>query len=160
MPGALRHGTGGIRIRAATGADLTAVVRLVEDAYRPYIPRIGKSPGPMLDDYSARIAEGVVSVIEDGRSVVGILVLIPKPDHLLLDNIAVAPSHHGRGFGRWLLAFAETEARRQDYREIRLYTHEMMIENQRLYAAIGYEETGRGIEAGYERVFMRKRLLG
>jgi hypothetical protein len=35
-----------------------------------------------------------------------------------------------------------------------------MTENQRLYIAIGYEETGRGTEAGYERVFMRKRLAG
>ena len=33
-----------------------------------------------------------------------------------------------------------------------------VTENQRLYAAIGYEEIGRGTEAGYERVFMRKRL--
>jgi hypothetical protein len=32
------------------------------------------------------------------------------------------------------------------------------LENQRLYASIGYEETERGTEAGYERVFMRKRL--
>jgi hypothetical protein len=30
--------------------------------------------------------------------------------------------------------------------------------NQRLYASIGYEETGRGNEAGYDRVFMRKQL--
>jgi hypothetical protein len=35
-----------------------------------------------------------------------------------------------------------------------------MIENRRLYAAIGYEETGRGIGAGFERVFMCKRLSG
>jgi hypothetical protein len=27
-----------------------------------------------------------------------------------------------------------------------------MVENQRLYASIGYEETGRGAEAGYDRV--------
>jgi hypothetical protein len=33
-----------------------------------------------------------------------------------------------------------------------------MTENQRLYAAIGYEETERGTAAGYERVFMRKQL--
>jgi len=49
---------------------------------------------------------------------------------------------------------------RRGYSEIRLYTHRTMTENQRLYAAIGYEETGRGSEAGYERVFMRKRLAG
>jgi hypothetical protein len=30
--------------------------------------------------------------------------------------------------------------------------------NQRPYASIGYEETGRGNEAGYDRVFMRKQL--
>jgi hypothetical protein len=35
-----------------------------------------------------------------------------------------------------------------------------MTENQRLYAAIGYEETGRGTGSGYERVFMRKRIGG
>jgi hypothetical protein len=34
-----------------------------------------------------------------------------------------------------------------------------MTENQRVYAGIGYEETGRGSESGYERVFMRKRLV-
>ena len=36
----------------------------------------------------------------------------------------------------------------------------MMVENQQLYAAIGYEETGRSTEARYERVFMSKRLGG
>jgi ribosomal protein S18 acetylase RimI-like enzyme len=77
---------------------------------------------------------------------------------MLLDNIAVVPERQGSGLGRRLLAFAEAEALRHGYREIRLYTHQTMIENQRLYAAIGYRETGRGTEAGYDRVFMRKRL--
>jgi ribosomal protein S18 acetylase RimI-like enzyme len=63
-----------------------------------------------------------------------------------------------RGLGRRLLTFTESEALRRGYREIRLYTHQTMIENQRLYALIGYEETGRGSEAGYDRVFMRKPL--
>ena len=33
-----------------------------------------------------------------------------------------------------------------------------MVEKQRLYASIGYEETGRGTEAGNDRGFMRKQL--
>ena len=99
-------------------------------------------------------------VIEDGSAIAAIIVLPPQPDYLLLDNIAVAPARQGSGLGRRLLAFAEAEAVRRGYREIRLYTHRTMTENQRLYAAIGYEETGRGTEAGYERVFMRKRLAG
>jgi ribosomal protein S18 acetylase RimI-like enzyme len=146
------------RIRLATAADAPAIAKIVEKAYRHYIPRIGKSPGPMLDDYAARVSEGVVWVIDEGPTVAGVIVLLPRPDYLLLDNIAVVPDRQGLGLGRRLLNFAEAEAARRGYREIRLYTHETMTENQRLYAAIGYEETGRGTEAGYERVFMRKRL--
>ena len=112
----------------------------------------------MLDDYAARIWEGVVWVIEEGGAIAGIIVLLPRPDHLLLDNIAVAPAWQGRGLGRRLLAFAEAEAARRGYREIRLYTHQTMTENHRLYTAIGYEETGRRTEDGYDRVFMCKQL--
>jgi ribosomal protein S18 acetylase RimI-like enzyme len=94
----------------------------------------------MLDDYSVRVAEGVVWVLEEGITILGVLVLIPEPDYLLLDNIAVAPARQGLGLGGRLLAFAEAEAMRQGYDEIRLYTHETMTENQRLYSAIGYKE--------------------
>ncbi len=148
------------RIRAATAADAPAIRQIVEQAYRHYIPRIGKPPGPMLDDYAARVSEGVVWVIEDSIGLAGVIVLLPRPDYLLLDNIAVAPARQRSGLGRRLIAFAEAEAARRGYREIRLYTHQTMTENQRLYAAIGFEETGRGTESGYERVFMRKRLAG
>jgi ribosomal protein S18 acetylase RimI-like enzyme len=147
-----------IRIRAATAADVPAIVDTVDRAYRHYIVRIGKPPGPMLDDYAARVSEDAVWVLQDGPAIAGILVLLSAPEYLLLDNIAIAPERQGRGLGHRLLAFAESEALRRGYREIRLYTHQTMIENQRLYASIGYEETGRGSEAGYDRVFMRKPL--
>jgi ribosomal protein S18 acetylase RimI-like enzyme len=105
------------------------------------------------------VSEGVVWVLEEGAVITAIIVLLPTANHLLLDNIAVSPARQGLGLGRRLLAFAETEAFRRGYREIRLYTHQTMVENQRLYASIGYEETGRGAEAGYDRVFMRKQLI-
>ena len=146
------------RIRAATAADIPAITNIVDQAYRHYISRIGKPPGPMLDDYAARVSEGAVWVLEEGAVIAAIIVLLPAPNYLLLDNIAVSPAHQGLGLGSRLLAFAEDEALRRGYREIRLYTHETMVENQRLYASIGYEETGRGSEAGYDRVFMRKQL--
>jgi len=145
-------------IRAATADDVSAITQIVGQAYRHYIARIGKPPGPMLDDYAARVLEGAVWVLEEGAAVAGIIVLLPAPDYLLLDNVAVSPARQRSGLGRRLLAFAEAEASRRGYHEIRLYTHQTMVENQRLYASIGYEETGRGTEAGYERVFMRKQL--
>jgi ribosomal protein S18 acetylase RimI-like enzyme len=147
-----------LRIRAATAADVSAIANIVDQAYRHYIARIGKSPGPMLDDYAARVSEGTLWVLEEGAVIAAIIVLLPAPNYLLLDNIAVSPARQSLGLGRRLLAFAEAEALRRGYREIRLYTHQTMVENQRLYASIGYEETGRGSEAGYDRVFMRKRL--
>jgi GNAT superfamily N-acetyltransferase len=146
------------RIRVATAADVPAIADIVDQAYQHYIARIGKPPGPMLDDYAARVLEGTVWVLEEGGVIAAIIVLLPAPNYLLLDNIAVRPTRQGLGLGSRLLAFAEDEALRRGYREIRLYTHETMVENQRLYASIGYQETGRGSEAGYDRVFMRKQL--
>ena len=91
-------------------------------------------------------------------TIAAIIVLLPEPDHLLLDNIAVLPDRQGQGLGRQLIAFAEDEARRLGYAELRLYTHEKMTENIALYTRLEFEETGRGREAGYDRVFMTKRL--
>jgi ribosomal protein S18 acetylase RimI-like enzyme len=145
-------------IRPATAADVPAIAEIVDQAYRHYIARMGKPPGPMIDDYAARVSEGAVWVLEEGAEIAAIIVLLPAPNYLLLDNIAVSPTRQGLGLGRRLLAFAEDEALRRGYHEIRLYTHQTMVENQLLYTSIGYEETGRGSEAGYDRVFMRKQL--
>lgn len=146
-------------IRHSQPEDRAAVEAIVRDAYSIYIPRIGKPPGPMLDDYEKLIADGVVNVlVEDDGGIAAIIVLLAKPDHLLLDNIAVSPNHQGQGFGRQLIGFAEAEARRLGFAELRLYTHERMTENIALYRRLGFVETGRGHEAGYDRVFMTKPL--
>jgi ribosomal protein S18 acetylase RimI-like enzyme len=146
-------------IRDATPADRVAIETIVREAYAVYVDRIGKLPGPMLDDYAALIADGAVSILEEpGGAIAAILVLLPQPDHLLLDNIAVRRERQGQGLGRRLISFAETETRRLGYRELRLYTHATMTENTALYARLGFAETGRGRDAGYDRVFMTKRF--
>src|ERR1700730_15949112 len=101
------------RIRAATAADVPAIADIVDQAYRHYITRIGKPPGPMLVDYAARVSEGVVWVVEEGAVITAIIVLLPTANHLLLDNIALSPARQGLGVGRRLLAFAETKALRR-----------------------------------------------
>ena len=113
----------------------------------------------MLDEYSALISAGAVSVLEDpDGSVAAIIVLLSKPDHLLLDNIAVRRDRQGQGLGRRLIGFAEAEAHRLGHAELRLYTHAKMIENIALYKRLGFVETGQRHEAGYDRVFMAKHL--
>lgn len=145
-------------LRHATPADLPAISAIVDAAYSPYVPRIGRKPGPMTDDYTALIAQGVVQVLEDRGEVCGLLVLIAQPDALLLDNIAIAPAAQGRGFGRRLLVAAETAARAAGLPVIRLYTNVAMTENIAIYTRHGYAETGRRVENGLHRVYMEKRL--
>lgn len=145
-------------IRPATAADVTAIEAIVDAAYAPYVPRIGRKPGPMLDDYAAFVAQDLVSVIELDGIVKGVLVLMPRDDAMLLDNIAVAPDAHGLGFGRRLLEHAEHAARNKGYAAIKLYTNEAMVENIQLYTRIGYVETHRAEEKGLRRVYMAKTL--
>ena len=146
-------------IRRARPADRAAVEAIVHAAYAIYVDRVDKPPGPMLDDYARLIADGAVSVLEDADgTIAAIVVLVLQPDHLLLDNIAVRPDRQGQGFGRQLITFAEAEARRLGFTQLRLYTHEKMTENIALYKRLGFVETGRGHQAGYDRVFMTKRL--
>lgn len=145
-------------IRPAIPADAAALRAMVDAAYRPYIARIGKPPGPMLDDYARRIADAQAWVLEEDGQVLGILVLEARADALLLDNVAVCPAQHGHGHGRTLMAFAEEQARRRGLTQVTLYTHVLMAENRRLYARLGYRETRRVTEDGFDRVYMTKVL--
>jgi len=144
-------------IRRARNEDCAVIEAIVRAAYSVYIERIGRPPAPMLDDYARRIADGAVRVLEEvDGAVAAIIVLLVEDDHLLLDNIAVRPDRQGRGYGRRLIEFAEAEARQIGFAELRLYTHATMTENIALYSRLGFIETGRGHQSGYDRVFMRK----
>jgi ribosomal protein S18 acetylase RimI-like enzyme len=145
-------------VRPAEPEEAAAVGDLVRASYSKYVERIGREPAPMLEDYAALVRAGEVWVLAEGGEVLGVLVMRPAEDHLFVDNVAVAPGHQGRGLGRELLAFAEARARRDGLSEVRLYTNEKMHENLAVYARLGFEETGRRLDGGYQRVFMRKRL--
>ena len=145
-------------VRPAVPQDRAAVERLVLAAYGPYVPLIGVKPGPLRDDYGAAIARGHVHVAERDGAIVGLLVLVPQPDSLLLDNIAVLPAVQGSGLGRHLLDWTEAVARNLGLKRIVLYTHEAMTRNIALYTRLGYVETHRAEEIGLRRVYMAKTL--
>ncbi len=156
MPGHVK--TSSYAVRPATELDAAAVTACVHAAYRHYIERIGKPPGPMTEDYAKVIRERRVFVAENQEKITGVLVLAATDEGFLLENVAVHPSHHGKGLGRTLLELAEAQARREGFESIYLYTHEKMTENQALYAKIGYVEFARRTEKGLARVYMRKSL--
>lgn len=112
----------------------------------------------MLDDYAALIGNRHVHVLCDEGGVCGVLVLFPDDHAMLLDNVAVHPGKQGRGYGRALIAYAEKTARERGLRTIRLYTNEAMVENIALYESLGFVETHRAEESGFNRVYMTKLL--
>lgn len=116
-------------IRPAEAADLPSITACVECAYRPYVPRIGKPPGPMCEDYTAVIRDHQIFIAEFEEQMIAVLVLKSGPSGLLLDNLAVFPAYQGQGFGRKLIEFAESVAEQQGYSQLDLYTHERMFEN-------------------------------
>ena len=150
-------------IRPAEPGDLPAIRAIAEAAYRPYVARNGLEPAPLHEDYAARLTAGQLWVMlaenaPGHEDACGFIVLIEAEDHLLLDNLAVAPQAQGQGHGRALLDFAESYAQWAKLPRIRLYTQEIMAENIAIYGARGYAQTHRAREAGLCRVYMEKRL--
>jgi ribosomal protein S18 acetylase RimI-like enzyme len=149
---------GGIRL--ADPRDGAAVAACVKAAFEGFTAQIGKPPAPMLADYQELIAAGRVHLLEVEGALLGALVIEAGTDHLFVDTVAVHPTAQRQGIGRRLMALAEQEARRRGLAEVRLYTHEVMHGALALYRALGYEETGRRLEHGYARVYLRLILAG
>jgi GNAT superfamily N-acetyltransferase len=147
-----------LTIRPAGAADVPTLESIAEAAYLPWVPRIGRPPGPVSADYGAAVRRGEAWLAGEGSLAVGLIVLIPEPGCLLLESVAVVPSAQGRGVGTRLLEFAEERARELDLPEIRLYTNAAMTENIAYYSRRGYTETHRGEEHGFSRVYFSKRL--
>lgn len=110
-------------LRRAVAADAAAVRALVRDAYAKWVPVIGREPKPMTANYDTAVRLNRVDLAHVEGDLAGLIETIDRSDHLLIENVAVAPQRHGQGFGRALMAHAETVARAAGYREVRLYTN-------------------------------------
>ena len=144
-------------IRQAQPGDEPAVRACAEAAYEQYVAAIGKKPAPMVADFASLIASGFMHVATGAEAaVLGFIVFYKKHDHVFLENAAVHPGAGGRGIGKRLIAFCEAEAKQFGATSIKLYTNEKMTENLSIYPHLGYRETGRKREDGFNRVFYEK----
>jgi ribosomal protein S18 acetylase RimI-like enzyme len=146
-------------IRQAKQEDQDALVDCVQAAYTKYTEQIGKKPAPMLADYKALIAQGIVYVLADEKGVRGVLVMKPQGRGMFVENVAVDPRFQGQGLGRTLMAFVEQQAQTEQLDDVRLYTNEVMTENLLFYHKLGFEEEGRQVQNSYQRIFLRKSLM-
>lgn len=152
-------------IQPAKEEHVPQIKAMVDAAYTKYIERIGKPPAPMNADYMEILKTHDVYVLRDGNDLAGSIVLHedksdsdPTLTIIKVNNVVVNPSCQGRGYGRILMEYAELEARKRGMNVIELFTNVKMVENLGLYVKLGYTETGRRNEDGYDRVYFRKEL--
>jgi ribosomal protein S18 acetylase RimI-like enzyme len=143
------------QIRLARAGDASQIGEIARAAYAKYVPKIGREPAPMAEDFAAAIARGSAVVIEAEGVVRGFLIGWPEPDGYFIESVAVDPLAQGHGLGRKLLDHAARQARALGLRAMRLYTNVAMTENLALYRHIGFVETHRAMENGFDRVYMR-----
>lgn len=148
----------GLLLRRARVDDAVAMRALLEAAYAVYLPRMGRLPVTMDGDFAATIRDDLVWVLTEQDRLLAVLHLRSYPDHLFIDDVAVRTDRQRQGIGKRLLAFAESEARRRGYAEIRLFTNATMVENIGLYESLGYREYRREPCRGTDVVYMHKPL--
>ncbi len=125
-------------MRRATIADAVTVYELTRAAYAKWVPILGREPRPMTADYDAALRDHLIDLLQVDGEAAALIEMAPKPDHLLIVNVAVAPTYQGKGYGRALMAHAEEVARSLSLNEMRLYTNALFAENLRLYSRLGY----------------------
>ena len=84
--------------------------------------------------------------------------MIPKVDHLLIENIAVSPALQNSGLGRKLMAYAEHVAASFGHIETKLYTNKLFAENVRFYRKLGYTVDREEAFKGGLTVYMSKQV--
>ena len=124
-------------LRRAAAEDAAAVRALTRAAYAKWVPLIGREPKPMQADYERAVREHRIDLALRADELAGLIETIEQPDHLLIENVAVAPAFQGQGIGRRLMAHAEQLAVKGGA-EIRLYTNARFTENVALYRRLGY----------------------
>lgn len=147
-------------IRLAQASDEPDIRNCAEQAYARYVPLIGRKPAPMIADFIAQIAAGVVYVAtDDQHSFQGFIVFYAKDGYSLLENVAVLPGAAGRGVGKALISFCENTARQHGLSAVHLYTNEKMTENLSIYPRLGYVKVAQRMEEGFNRVYFEKILI-
>ncbi len=147
-----------LEIQTATADDAAAIRALTRSAYAKWVGLIGREPLPMQVDYEEALRRHRFDLLRLDDELVALIETRLEPDHLWIENVAVSPSHQGKGLGRLMLAHAETLARSAGRTQTRLLTNQAFAANVALYRRVGYgidrtEPFGDGVT-----VYMSKRL--
>lgn len=142
----------------ATPTDAALIRDIVRAAYTQWVTVIGREPLPMRVDYEKATSDHHIELLSHEGRIVGVIETMLRPDHLWIENIAVAPVEQRKGHGRRLLARAEALAEAAGKAEIRLLTNAAFETNVALYQHAGYTITRTEPFMGGTTVHMTKQL--
>jgi GNAT superfamily N-acetyltransferase len=148
-----------IFFRLAVEEDVDAIRSLCRDAYAKWVPIIGREPWPMTADYAQAVKNHRIDLLYLRGELSSLIEMIPKEDHLLIENVAVSPARQGEGLCRKLMSHAEQVALSLGYREINLYTNKLFAENIQIYHKLGYRIDREEIWSGGVIIHMSKPML-
>ena len=127
-----------LHFRHAGENDAETVRALTHAAYAKWVPVIGRRPKPMNADYDHAVRAHLIELAYLDGELAGLIELIPAADHLLLENLAVAPQHQLKGLGRRLMTRVEALARARGLNLVRLYTNKAFTSNLAFYQKLGF----------------------
>ena len=138
--------------RLGPDSDFGAVLRLIQATFAYMEDRIAP-PSSMKDLTPAIIAQQAetAEVWAIGAAPDACMFLTPRPGRLYLGKLAVAGGQRGKGLARVLVNLAEERCRALGLPVLELQTRVELTDNQAIFRALGFLETGRTVHAGYDR---------
>ena len=139
-------------IRAATAADLAAIVKTLQRAFAEYDRRLEPQPGALRETGATLRSRAVphgAAVAVAGGHVIGCVLFERRGRELYLGRLAVVPEWRGRGIARLLVEHVEHEARAAGAAAVTLNVRVALPENITLFSRLGYHEVGRLAHKGF-----------
>lgn len=129
---------GTLKLSRVTSADRAEVEAFQELAYDRNRAILGAEPLPLKWDYATIFRETEVWGVRNRGELVGVLILRPEDDAMVLESVATLPQVQGGGYGNGLLNATEFRARDWGYNKVRLLTGEKLTQNVDWYLRKGF----------------------
>ena len=147
-----------LNTRQGTAADIDTIRAFTRQSYAKWVPLIGREPLPMSANYEQTIETNRFDLFYQDQELAALLETINNEDHLLIENVCVAPFLQRMGIGKSLLDYAEELAKDACYDMIRLNTNKFFEGNVDLYLRHGYAIDWEKPVVGGIHVHMKKSI--
>jgi GNAT superfamily N-acetyltransferase len=131
-----------VNLRKATINDSDFAYETKKVAFRPYVEMVwGWDEAEQRQMHERRFADQVFQVIELSGTDIGILVVVPEPNCLKVNQLFILPKYQGKGIGEICMMKIIAESKRNNI-PIRLRVLKVNTRAASFYHRLGFVETG------------------